>query len=149
MLPLTAYRQSLAVLNDDEHPMRSARDCLLAVQEGSPESPRGLYVDVPPSSISHPLYYYMRRGRPWIRPPKPAPERLQTYLFDSAEQRPALIWEPTYQEFWYRSGPASSGSRSRSPNMVVFENMLNDVFLLAPGPYGRCGAEASTSPLSD
>jgi 4-amino-4-deoxy-L-arabinose transferase-like glycosyltransferase len=149
MLPLPAYRQSLAALTEGEHPMRSARDCLLAVQAASSELPRGLYVDVPPPSISHPLYYYMRQVRPWIVAPEPSPTRLQTYLFASTEQRPTLIWEPTYQEFWHRSEPAASAGRGPSPGMVVFEDTLNDVFLLLPGPYGRCGAEARIFPSPD
>ena len=149
MLPLPAYRQSLAALTEDEHPTRSARDCVLAVQSGSPTLARGLYVDVPPASISHSLYYYMRQVRPWIRSPKPAPAQLQTYLFASAEQRPVLVWEPTYQEYWYRSEPEAFADRGRSPNMVIFEDVPNHVFLLLPGPYSRCGAEASVSLSSD
>ena len=143
LLPLPAYRRTLAAFSESEHPMRTARDCLLAVQQqvGGP----GLYVDTPPETISHPLYYYLRHIRPWTRTKTPSSNtRLDRYLNDPEEWRPILIWEPIYQKFWHT--PRRPGGRTRrelSPSVVVFEDIGSNVFLLLPGPYAVCGAEAA------
>jgi 4-amino-4-deoxy-L-arabinose transferase-like glycosyltransferase len=146
LLPLPAYRRSLVRLTEGQERLRDARDCLLAIQDEV--SGPGLYVDAPPPAISHPVYYYLRRVRPWTRAETPRFELLDQYLHDPAAFRPILVWEPTYQAFWYGtgaelvSGPPSS--RHPSPSMLVFEDVGSNTFLLLPGPYAACGAEAQS-----
>jgi 4-amino-4-deoxy-L-arabinose transferase-like glycosyltransferase len=135
MLPLGGYRTSFAALAAAREPKRAASDCILRVEESLPGPPRGLYLDLPDRVIGHPLYYYYRRIRPWIRPPDAQPQDLARYLYDPQEWRPILVWAPRYQEF--RRHPASAAA-VLSPPMVAF---TNDVLLLLPGPYAVCSAE--------
>jgi hypothetical protein len=70
---------------------------------------------------------------------------LERYLYDPAELRPILVWEPTYQEFWHRSDMAEKLARDHtpSPSMIVFEDIANNLFLLLPGPYAACSPESA------
>ena len=144
-LPLPAYRQSLGRLNAAKHPMRTARDCIAQVQARTAGLPGGLYVDAPPQNLPYPHYYYFRTIRPWIRSESPSPARLQRYLYDAAELRPILVWEPTYQEFRHRSDMAETLARDHTPSppMIVFEDIANNLFLLLPGPYAACSPESA------
>jgi len=95
----------------------------------------GLYVDLPDPVISHPLYYYFRRVRPWTRAQSPDPAAIGRHLNDPAEWRPMLVWDSTYQDFMNARASAES-ARPPSPPMVA----LPDVVLLLPGPYAACAA---------
>jgi hypothetical protein len=142
LLPLPGYRDSWSRIALEQHPIRQSRDCILDVerQTGGP----GLYVDVPPEDMTHGVYYHFRRVRPWLRAPEPSPAALQTYLEDTAEQRPILVVDRTYQTFMH--GPANgSGLRERttSPPMLNFPPA---VVLLLPGPYSVCAVESRHVP---
>jgi hypothetical protein len=145
LLPFPAYRRSLVRLTEANDRLRSARDCLQSVQ--ARVSGPGLHVDAPPAAISHPLYYYLRQVRPWSRVDPSDPELLDRYLHDSSEVRPILVWEPTYQRFWYGvDTPGDSPSTHRaSPSMIVFKDIGSNTFLLLPGPYAVCSAETRKS----
>jgi 4-amino-4-deoxy-L-arabinose transferase-like glycosyltransferase len=134
MLPLPEYRATLARLDVARQPLRNAVDCIHFVQAQSSEAARGLYLDLPDRVISHPMYYYFRRVRPWTRTESPAPDVLAKYLNDPEERRPILVWEPTYQ--------AAVRGRSQAPPMVTF---TDDVLLLLPGPFGVCAADPLAS----
>jgi 4-amino-4-deoxy-L-arabinose transferase-like glycosyltransferase len=134
VLPLTMYRQSFLQLSNGSHPMRAARDCINHVQASTAVSP-GMYVDVPPPRMPYPHYYYFRTVRPWVRTEAPAPEKLRPYLGDPVEQRPVLVWAPTYMEF--RRGIAPEGTAGGSAPALTFIH-VDDVLLLLPGPYAAC-----------
>ena len=135
VLPLQAYRDQLPRLTVELHPMRTATDCLTRLQSDLPESARGLYVDVPDEFISHPLYYYFRRVRPWTRAPAADTAAIGRHLDAPAEWKPMLVWDSTYQAFMTARASAETG-RPASPPMVA----LPDVVLLLPGPYAACSA---------
>jgi 4-amino-4-deoxy-L-arabinose transferase-like glycosyltransferase len=138
VLPVEAYHRTWARLKADRSPKRDAVECIRRVSAENGIADRGLYLDLPDRVISHPLYYYFRRVRPWTRSEGSAPERFPRYLWDAAEQRPILTWGPTYQAF--RQADRSSSSASASPiPMVTFED---DVLLLLPGPYAACSVDA-------
>jgi 4-amino-4-deoxy-L-arabinose transferase-like glycosyltransferase len=134
-LPLHAYREALSRLTLEQHPMRTATECLDRVQSRMAGVARGLYVDLPDAVISHPLYYYFRRIRPWTRARSAQPAAIGRQLDDPAEWRPMLVWDSTYQDFMNARVSAVS-ARPPSPPMVVFP----DVVLLLPGPYAACAA---------
>jgi hypothetical protein len=115
--------------------MRTATDCLARVQSQMAGVAPGLYLDLPDPVISHPLYYYFRRVRPWTRAQSPDPAAIGRHLDDPAEWRPMLVWDSTYQDFMNSRGSAES-ARPPSPPMVA----LPDVVLLLPGPYAACAA---------
>ena len=137
VLPLQAYRDAWTRLAIEEHPMRSASECLTRLEPETGRNTPGLYVDVPDIYISHPLYYYFRRVRPWTRAKDSDPDAIARYLDDPAERRPMLVWDTTYQNFMNARAVAESG-RPASPPMVA----LPDVVLLLPGPYAVCSTAA-------
>ncbi len=141
LLPLPAYRRTLVRLTEGEAPLRSARDCVLDVQRRV--AGPGLHVDAPPAAISYPLYYYLRRVRPWTRA-ETASELFDRYLHDPDSWRPILVWEPTYQRYWHGSNGDGDppALRRASPSMLVFEDIASNTLLLLPGPYAACAAEA-------
>jgi hypothetical protein len=136
-LPLHAYRKTLSRLTVEQHPMRTATECLERVQSRTAGVARGLYLDLPDSVVSHPLYYYFRRIRPWTRARSAEPAAIGRQLDDPAEWRPMLVWDSTFQDFMNALASAVS-ARPPSPPMVVFP----DVVLILPGPYAACAAGA-------
>ena len=149
LLPLPAYRQLLVRLNSETYPMRAARDCMQRVQAAT--AGPGLYVNATLGELPYPIYYAFRHVRPWVRADQPSPDHLGRYLTDSAEQRPVLVTEETYQAFRYDPAHVQSAV-TRSPAMVVFRDLgNNNVLLLLPGPYAVCEAdvlEAQGKPLA-
>jgi 4-amino-4-deoxy-L-arabinose transferase-like glycosyltransferase len=134
VLPIQAYRELLPRFTRQDHPMRTATDCLVRVAAQQPEHSRGLYVDVPGEFISHPLYYYFRRVRPWTRVESPDPAAIGRGLNDPAS-KPMLVWDSTYQTFMN-----AQAFRPPSPPMVA----LPDVVLLLPAGYGSCSSNAAS-----
>ncbi len=134
LLPLPGYRDSWSRIALEQHPIRQSRDCILDVERRVGEP--GLYVDVPPEDMTHGVYYHFRRVRPWLRTSEPAPAALQTYLEDTAQQRPILVVDRIYQAFMHGSANASGvRERTASPPMLNFPPA---VVLLLPGPYAVC-----------
>jgi hypothetical protein len=127
-LPIQAYRDQFPRLSLELHPMRTAIECVQRVESRTTPAP-GLYLDVPGEFISHPLYYYFRRLRPWQRVDAPNPGGIGHILDDSTQWKPMLVWDATYQQFMKQQT-----SRPASPPMVA----LPDVVLLLPGPYAAC-----------
>jgi 4-amino-4-deoxy-L-arabinose transferase-like glycosyltransferase len=133
VLPHQAYRDSLPRLTLDQHPLRNASDCLVRLQSAMGNPAPGLYVDVPGEFMSHPLYYYFRRVRPWTRAEAGDPALIRQTLDDPSRARPMLLWDATYRAFMN-----SQPSRPASPPMIA----LPDVVLLLPGPYASCSDSA-------
>jgi hypothetical protein len=136
-LPLAFYRATWPRLTLEAHPMRTATECVLRVESQMPPAARGLYVDVPGEFISHPLYYYFRRVRPWTSAPSPDPAAIGRHLDEPGAAKPMLVWDSTYQIFMN-----TQASRPSSPPMVA----LPDVVLLLPGPYAVCQNEKQPLP---
>jgi 4-amino-4-deoxy-L-arabinose transferase-like glycosyltransferase len=67
-LPLQGYRDSLALLGEGSHPRRSVSECIRAVQAAGAQ-PAGMRVDEPVETISHSVFYYFDRIRPWRHGP--------------------------------------------------------------------------------
>lgn len=141
LLPLPGYRETLARLTEGALVMSGATDCLQRVERGvGGSSIPGLYLDVPDAAIGHPMNYYFRRLRPWTRAEAPSPARLATYLRDTTQQRPVLVWQPTYREFREAAGPdtvVATGSPAATPTVAL----PDDVLLVLPGPYAVCAPD--------
>jgi 4-amino-4-deoxy-L-arabinose transferase-like glycosyltransferase len=133
LMPLTGYRETMRRVDLERSAKKNASACVLRVQAERPELPRGAYLNLPDRVIGHPLYYYFRRVRPWVRPENAPPQELASYLFDREKMRPILVWEPIYQQF--RRDPAAGHAAVNSPPMVAFGD---GVLLLLPGPYADC-----------
>ena len=121
LLPLPAYRDMLNRLDVGDHPMRSARDCIVqvAARSDAPGSaPRGIYVVGfnTPGLFGHEHYYYFRRIRPWERTEVVSFETIADHLYDPAQQKPILLKDSVYREFLHRAdspdAPALSSATS-------------------------------------
>ncbi len=141
LLPLPTYRASLPRLVIEDHPMRSARDCLWGVRteirDGSPLW-RGLYVAGPASAFGHQHYYYFHGLRPWERDETPADFKLHQYLYDQSLQRPVLMDASLYGSFRKRLAQGDIPVL-RDQAIPVAAVTLENAVLLAPGAYTRCG----------
>jgi 4-amino-4-deoxy-L-arabinose transferase-like glycosyltransferase len=132
-LPLQAYRDQLPRLLIDEHPMRTATQCLARIEAEVPPPARGLYLDLPGQYISHPLYYYFRRIGPWNRTEAGDLAAIGHHFDDPADLKPMLLWDSTYQAFVNQRAAAQGG---RPPALPIVA--LPDVVLLLPGPFAAC-----------
>lgn len=136
VLPFSIYHETLTRLTTDKHPMRSSSQCIQRVQVRGGVPAPGLYLDLPDSMISHPMYYYFRRVQPWTRAETPSFSQLYQRLYDPAHMQPALVWDATYKAFTRQpespAGPVTA--RLASPPMVG----LTDALVLLPGPYAGC-----------
>jgi len=139
VMPLQAYREQFPRLLIDEHPMRSATQCLARVEATAPSSERGLYLDLPGQYISHPLYYYFRRIGPWERTEAGDLAAIAHHLDDPAAWKPMLLWDSTYQAFVNGRAAAQGG---RPPSLPIVA--LPDVVLLLPGPFATCAPTIKT-----
>ena len=142
LLPLTVYRDVLAEVNTGDHPMKSARDCILQVdaQPGAAAlRARGIWVDGLQRGFGHEHYFYFRKVQPWTVAQEPSPDKLTEYLNDPAEQRPMLVLDSVYQAFMHEYNLAPTTPGATLPPMVSF----GDVVLILPGPYAVCSSEAA------
>jgi 4-amino-4-deoxy-L-arabinose transferase-like glycosyltransferase len=143
LLPVMVYRDVLAEMNVEDHPMRSARDCVLQVAAQPAVAalgPRGLWVDGfgLGGAFGHEHNFYFRSVRPWTIAAKPSPEKIAEYLYDPAQQRPMLVPDSEYQTFLHEFDPSPAAPGSARP-MVA----LGDMDLILPGPYAVCSSEAT------
>jgi len=126
VLPVPAYATTIRQLRVENHPLRDARDCLLRRQSEGAAS--GLYVDIPPEQMHHPIYYYFRRVRPWTRAPSLDPDAVTRVLADPSP-RPVLMADGRYD-------PAI-------PTGVTTAR-FGDIRLLLPGAYSVCAEPGAT-----
>jgi hypothetical protein len=131
----------LARLDDGPYPLKATLSCIRGVEAA--DGPRGLYLDLPPPAIPHPMYYYLRRLQPWTRADSPSPAAFDRYLYDPAQWRPVVAWSPTYQAFLARADAASPGAgHERVP---LSAHRFFDAVIVLPGPYAACGAEVEAA----
>ena len=70
VVPAQAYEDTRVHLRREEHPMRSARDCLVGVREqelGAGRTAPGIYAIAKQKWMLHSHFYYFRRLDPWER----------------------------------------------------------------------------------
>ena len=137
VLPFDAYWRTLNEFSRQKHSLRTASECVLAVQAEPRNGPRGLVVDVVEQDMVHPLYYYFRRIRPWERVGPGDVRLVDRSLHDPAGRRPVLISNSRYQAYAHSTDRAPSGVPSPPMAPVL------DVLLLLPGPYEICSPDRS------
>jgi 4-amino-4-deoxy-L-arabinose transferase-like glycosyltransferase len=135
-VPAQAYEDTWVHLRRDEHPMRSARDCLLNVREQELKAGRpapGIYAIREQKWMLHSHFYYFR-GLAWERGDELDERAVSDGLFEAGRQRPILMSDGDYQAFKPRHAEAL---------LAVPAVRLRDVLLLMPGPYSACGPAPS------
>jgi 4-amino-4-deoxy-L-arabinose transferase-like glycosyltransferase len=139
ILPAEAYEGSLRRTAIDEHPMRSARDCLVRVRaqevQAHPQAP-GIYAIGEQKWMLHSHYYYFRHVGTWERSENVLDAEVLKGLFVPGQQRPILIGDADYQAF-----------KARHPEGLQSLSMLRlrEVLLLMPGPYAACDPNRPSS----
>jgi len=132
LLPLGPYRATLARLNASSHPLQSASACIQSVQGSERAAGRrvaGVEAYLPADSYQHSYFFYFRRlGLSWRT--ELSDDQLLRMLDTPGEQRPVLL--PLRRFAAVREAHDALGATR--PLL-----QLEDVVLLLPGPYARCG----------
>jgi len=131
LLPGTAYREELAQLTVERHPLRSLRDCIRRVgaghEEGSGRPP--VYVEV--GKISHPVAFYLRTLGRWS-PVDPSDSDIYTSLY--LKPRPVLLAPSRFHAL-----EAAWTDRGRLADIPAVPAI--DGVLLLPGPFEACAVD--------
>jgi hypothetical protein len=132
LLPLGPYRATLARLNASSHPLQSASACIQSVQGSERAAGRrvaGVEAYLPADSYQHSYFFCFRRlGLSWRT--ELSDDQLLRMLDTPGEQRPVLL--PLRRFAAVREAHDALGATR--PLL-----QLEDVVLLLPGPYARCG----------
>jgi 4-amino-4-deoxy-L-arabinose transferase-like glycosyltransferase len=137
VVPAQTYDDTRVHLRRDEHPMRSARDCLVSVRErelSAGRSAPGIYAIREQKWMLHSHFYYFRVFAPWERGDVLDDRVVSDGLFEPGRQRPILLGDGDYQAFKTSHADAL---------LSVPAVRLRDVLLLMPGPYAACGPAPS------
>jgi hypothetical protein len=134
VLPVNAYEDALKRLAVENHPLRSARDCLLRQRDAELAAGRpapGVYAIGEQRWFLHNYFYYLHHLGGWERAERLDPGPLARALFEPGHQRPVLIGQDEYRAF-------KGGHADALRNVPVLP--LREVLLLMPGPYAACGS---------
>jgi 4-amino-4-deoxy-L-arabinose transferase-like glycosyltransferase len=130
--PAETYWSAFSRLRLEDHPLRTARDCMQNVREferRAGQLPTSLFVWLPTGTYLHPYYYYFRNAG-WDRHEGWHDAAMIDTLDVQGDQRAVLMPTRDYRAFlsrnnrWIGSVPKVEISR---------------VVLLLPGPYAGCG----------
>ena len=132
LLPLGPYRATLARLNASTHPLQSARACIQSVQGSERAAGRpvaGVEAYLPAGAYQHRYFFYFRRLG-WNSRTELPDDELLRMLDTPGEQRPVLL--PLR-----RFAAVREAHDARGTTRPLLQ--LDDVVLLLPGPYSKCG----------
>ena len=132
LLPLGWYRSTVTRVTAERHPLRTSRACIQSVRDeeraASRSAPR-MVVYLPSGYYLHTYFYYYRQfGWDWRTELSDA--ELLRMLDTPEEQRPILL--PLG-----RFAAVRNAHDARDTMRALLQ--LEDVVLLLPGPYARCG----------
>ena len=125
LLPLWTYAPRVARFSTADHPLRTVRDCALAVQARGESPANGAFHAS--GDLHHAYYYYLRKIGPWTNGterPQDIPERLTV----PGKQSPVLLSKEGYEAI-------------RAHGAVPGFHIGNEIFILLPGPYAQCVPE--------
>jgi hypothetical protein len=132
LLPVGAYRATLARVDTATHPLQTARACIQSIQGSERAAGRrvaGVEAYLPDSSYRHRYFFYLR-PLGWNVRAELSDAELLRMLDMPGEQRPVLL---PFRRFAAIRGAYDAPGTAR-PLL-----QLEDVVLLLPGPYARCG----------
>jgi 4-amino-4-deoxy-L-arabinose transferase-like glycosyltransferase len=152
LMPLSAYEAQLRRLDAIDHPIRSARDCALAVQASQNLGHSGIYKMS--GDTDHPYFYYLRRLGPYLFPDQAGPGELarrlevdgaQTLVVLSAEDyiylggMLALPPPVVNVDSGLVPGVSEAAKSARLTHGLPPAVAISDsVVILFPGPYASC-----------
>jgi 4-amino-4-deoxy-L-arabinose transferase-like glycosyltransferase len=130
VVPLNGYENIWKKVQIENHPVRTARDCMMRVQRDERAAGRpgpGIYAIGEHRWFLHSYYYYLRQLG-WDKD-----EALNQRAVDAAFVAPGMQRPIMMEEAMYRS------VRHRYRDMIIQMVPLPTVLLITPGPYGECG----------
>jgi hypothetical protein len=137
VLPVNQYENMLTTALRYDHPMRTARDCLVQAQSRASRyegTGPGLYAIGEQHWFLHSYYYYFQKLGRWERTARLNPQKISDSLFVPGRQRPVLIG---YDD--YRRLKEITGDAVRTVPVITFPTAL----MLTPGPYAVCSPQLS------
>jgi hypothetical protein len=152
---LTPYATAVKEVAAVRHPMRTARDCLLALKAQRPAAEwPGVYADAPVDRLNHFHHYYFEPAGPWEWSERASDADLFARLFIPAKQKPTIVWEPRYQSLIDRVHRRDAAlfdeiARNESLPRATIQGIakhssspmvpMREVLLVLPGRFGVCG----------
>jgi 4-amino-4-deoxy-L-arabinose transferase-like glycosyltransferase len=152
LMPLAAYDAQLRRLDATDHPIRSARDCAMAVQASLDLGHQGIYKMS--GDTDHPFYYYLRELGPYLFPQQARPGELARRLEADREQTLVVL---SLEDYAYLSGlralpaPVVNPDTGLAPEVSEAAKsahlthalpaavaIFDSVVILFPGPYASC-----------
>jgi 4-amino-4-deoxy-L-arabinose transferase-like glycosyltransferase len=130
VVPLNGYENIWRKVNVENHPIRTAADCMMRVQQRERAAGRpglGVYAIGEHRWFLHSYYYYLRHLG-WERDEVGSQRLLDAAIVGEGVQRPVMIEESNYRTV-----------RHRYRDVIIQMLPLPTVLLLEPGPYGECG----------
>jgi 4-amino-4-deoxy-L-arabinose transferase-like glycosyltransferase len=132
LLPIAWYRTALTRVTTERHPLRTSRACMQSVRDEERavgRSTPGMFVYLPSGYYLHTYFYYYRHfGWDWRTELSDA--ELLRMLDTPGEQRPILLPRHRF---------AAVREAHDAPGVARPLVQVDDVVLLLPGPYARCG----------
>jgi len=132
LLPIAWYRTALTRVTTEHHPLRTSRTCMQSVRDeerAAGRSTPGMFVYLPGGYYLHTYFYYYRHfGWDWRTELSDA--ELLRMLDTPGEQRPILLPRHRF---------AAVREAHDAPGVARPLVQVDDVVLLLPGPYARCG----------
>jgi 4-amino-4-deoxy-L-arabinose transferase-like glycosyltransferase len=132
IVPLNAYEGIWRKAREENHPVRTARDCMMRVQKAEREAGRpgpGVYAIGEHTWFLHTYFYYLR-PMGWDRADTVNQRSVDAAMVAPGMQRPIMMQESAYREI-----------RHRYRDIIIPMVPLTTVLLLTPGPYGECGRQ--------
>jgi hypothetical protein len=131
LLPAHAYRNELAQLTVEHHPLRSLRDCIQRVDAGRAEATPRSPVYVEGGNVSHAVAFYLRTLGRWSRV-EPSDGEVYTSLY--LQPRPVLLTPSRFhalENVW-----AGKNRLADVPALPVIDGVM-----LLPGPFEACAVD--------
>lgn len=157
VLPISAYRTTVAASRQPDHVLGNARACLSPVVQrivdAGGEAP---VVWVEAEGITHRFNYYLRGLGSWQQRPIASDTTVATHLFEPGSYGPVLITAARYLDFKAKLAADAPGMLDRTARHAsVSVEALTESFrqtelslieyegavILLPGPYSVCGTE--------
>lgn len=140
-LPVSTYLVKAERVTTVDHPLRTLRDCVAAMQASRPDTRTGTYLTVAYADLlNHAYFYYLRDLGPWVETVRPEQDRLMRRLFSPGEQSLVILLKTDYDAFVERLD--ADHPAVRVPRGILFPD---DAVVMAPGPFTDCAGEALTA----
>jgi hypothetical protein len=133
LLPIARYRTALTRAVVEHHPLLTSRNCVQGVQAAERAAGRpvpGVYVYLPEHTYLHPYFFYYRTLG-WDRHDGLEDDQLTSLLDTPGLQRPVMMPRDRFL-----TARAAHDDPAAPPRSFV---QVNDIVILMPGPYARCG----------